>query len=88
MFCIQHLIGNVPDSKVYGANMGPILGRQGSGGLNVDPWTLLSGNPTNVVETIKHKYAMCKHRKVLQQNKYNMLAECKILLYFHDSITD
>ena len=33
-----------PDSKVHGANMGPIGGRQGPGGPNVDPMrTLLSG---------------------------------------------
>ena len=32
-----------PDSKVHGANMGPIRGRQGPGGLHVRPWTLLSG---------------------------------------------
>ena len=29
--------GNVPDSKVYGANMGPICGRQDPGGRHVGP---------------------------------------------------
>ena len=32
-----------PDSKVHGANMGPIWGRQDPGGRHVGPWTLLSG---------------------------------------------
>ena len=33
----------VPDSKVHGANMGPVWGRQDPGGPHVDPWTLWSG---------------------------------------------
>ena len=32
-----------PDSKVHGANMGPIWGRQGPGGPMLTPWNLLSG---------------------------------------------
>ena len=32
-----------PDSKVHGANMGPIWGRQDPGGPMLAPWTLLSG---------------------------------------------
>ena len=32
---------NYPDSKVLGANMGPIWGRQDPGGPHVGPWTLL-----------------------------------------------
>ena len=31
------LFDNIPDSKVHGANMGPIWGRQAPGGLNVGP---------------------------------------------------
>ena len=31
-----------PDSKVHGANMGPIWGWQDPGGPHVGPWTLLS----------------------------------------------
>ena len=31
------------DSKVHGADMGPIWGRQDPGGPMVAPWTLLSG---------------------------------------------
>ena len=38
------MLGN-PDRKVYGANMGPIWGRQDPGGPMLVPWTLLSGNP-------------------------------------------
>ena len=30
-------IANFPDSKVYGANMGPTWGRQGPGGPHVGP---------------------------------------------------
>ena len=34
---------NCLDSKVYGANMGLIWGRQDPGGPRVGPWTFLSG---------------------------------------------
>ena len=30
-------MNNTPDSKVHGANMGPIWGRQDPGGLHVGP---------------------------------------------------
>ena len=33
----------VPNSRVLGANMGPIWGRQDPGGPMLAPWTLLSG---------------------------------------------
>ena len=33
----------IPDSKVHGAKMGPIWGRQDPGGPMLAPWTLLSG---------------------------------------------
>ena len=33
-----------PANKVYGANMGPIWGRQDPGGPHVGPMNLLSGN--------------------------------------------
>ena len=32
--------GGIPDSKVHGANMGPIWGREGPGGPHVDPMNL------------------------------------------------
>ena len=32
---------SIPDSKVHGANMGPIWGRQDPGGPMLAPWTLL-----------------------------------------------
>ena len=35
-----------PDSKVHGANMGPICGRQDSGGPHVDPMNLAIRDPT------------------------------------------
>ena len=35
-------INVIPDSKVHGANMGPIWGRRDPVGSNVGPWTLLS----------------------------------------------
>ena len=35
--------GCIPDSKVHGANMGSIWGRQNPGGPMLAPWTLLSG---------------------------------------------
>ena len=45
--CISDMEVSIPDSKVHGANMGPIWGRQDPGGPHVGPmlapWTLLSG---------------------------------------------
>ena len=35
--------GDLPDSKIHGANMGPIWGRQDPGGPMLAPWVLLSG---------------------------------------------
>ena len=35
--CYYPVICNIPDSKVHGANMGPIWGRQDPGGPHVDP---------------------------------------------------
>ena len=40
LFCFSY---GIPDSKVHGANMGPIWGQQDPGGPHVAPWTLLSG---------------------------------------------
>ena len=37
MVSISHLNVNTPDSKVHGANMGPIWGRQDPGGPHVGP---------------------------------------------------
>ena len=39
---VLHKNHTYPDSKVNGANMGPIWGRQEPGGPHVGPWTLLS----------------------------------------------
>ena len=36
MYCMD-IFDNVPDSKVHGANMGPIWGRQDPGGPHVGP---------------------------------------------------
>ena len=47
------LFDNIPDSKVHEANMGPIWGRQAPGGLNVGPWTLLSGIYIMLCPTLK-----------------------------------
>ena len=33
----QHISNNCPDSKVYGANMGPIWGRKDPGGTHIGP---------------------------------------------------
>ena len=37
---VVEMNGNFPDSKVHGANMGPIWGRQDPGGLHVGPMNL------------------------------------------------
>ena len=44
-----------PDSKVHGANMGPIWGRQDLGGPMLAPWTLLSGNPLGPSDAHMHQ---------------------------------
>ena len=44
-----------PDSKVHGASMGPVWGRQDPGGLHVDPWTLLSGTESLWEEPAGHR---------------------------------
>ena len=38
---------NDPDSKVHGANMGPIWGRQDPGGPHVDPMNFAIGGCNN-----------------------------------------
>ena len=38
-----HIAMRDPDSKVHGANMGPIWGRQDPGEPMLAPWSLLSG---------------------------------------------
>ena len=43
VFKWKHFPRYFPESKVHGANMGPIWGRQDPGGPHVVPWTLLSG---------------------------------------------
>ena len=37
---------NTPDSKVHGANMGPIWGRQDPGGPHVGPMNFVIWDPT------------------------------------------
>ena len=44
IYILVVLLLDNPDSKVHGANMGPIWARQDPGGPMLAPWTLLSGN--------------------------------------------
>ena len=44
LICSSYKIWQSPDSKVHGANTGPIWGWQGPGGPHDGPWTLLSGS--------------------------------------------
>ena len=37
---VEQFIETDPDSKIHGANMGPIWGRQDPGGPHVDPMNL------------------------------------------------
>ena len=51
--CDDEIASRVPDSKVHGANMGPIWGRQDPGGPHVGPvnlaiWGVFPGNPNNL----------------------------------------
>ena len=51
--------GNIPDSKVHGANIGPIWSRQDSGGPHVGPmnfaiWDVFSEQPIPI--TLQHDY--------------------------------
>ena len=39
----QYKTGNIPDSKIHGANTGTPWGRQDPGGPMLVPWTLLPG---------------------------------------------
>ena len=48
----RHQKSNVTDSKVHGANMGPIWGRQDPGGPMLAPWTLLSGMFISIVRCL------------------------------------
>ena len=41
---VRNTFSNGPDSKVHGANIGPIWGRQDPCGPHVASWTLLSGS--------------------------------------------
>ena len=47
-WCLKHRTewGNNPDSKVRGANMGPICGRQDPGGSHVDPLNFVISETT------------------------------------------
>ena len=45
----------IPDSKVHGANMGPIWGRQDPGGPMLAPRTLLSGCCYLLAEDFFHR---------------------------------
>ena len=47
----QRLIYAAPDSKVYGANMGPTWGRQDPGGLHVGPMNLAIWGTFNIIAT-------------------------------------
>ena len=44
-------VNNHTDSKVHGANMAPIWGRQDPGGPHVGPWTLLSGQGSGILSS-------------------------------------
>ena len=47
-----------PDSKVHGANMGPIWGRQDPGGLHVGPMNLAIWVDINHMELyVEYKYS-------------------------------
>ena len=37
VICVNYCLHNIPESKVHGANMGPIWDRQGPGGPHVGP---------------------------------------------------
>ena len=65
----------VPDSKVHGANMEPIWGRQDPGGPMLAPWTLLSGVPVYVDD--RYKQASNRRWKVSNE-KY-----CCLFIYFY-----
>ena len=43
---------NVPDSKVHGADMGPIWGRQDPGGPHVGPMNFAIWDPISVDEVV------------------------------------
>ena len=83
-----------PDSKVHGANMGPIWGRQGPGGPHVGPWTLLSGRvlwfgtcclnmPLTAIYLVKNHYCLAHSMiQVFSLADIHKLTTLYIVLYF------
>ena len=65
-----------PDSKVHGANMGPIWGRQNPGGPHIGP--MLSGYPVSVIMS-------CLNRRLLISIWEKIILLCKILSYHASS---
>ena len=61
---VQAQISDDPDSKIHGANMGPIWADRTQVDPMLAPWTLLSGE-------LSHGQA--KFRKILSQNDQNNL---------------
>ena len=54
MLTYFHISQNYPDSKVHGANMGPIWGRQDPGGPHVGPMNLAIWGVENFLQTYIH----------------------------------
>ena len=68
-FCTGHSSYTIPDSKVHGANMEPIWGRQDPGGLHVGPMNFAIWD-----------CAMCKNSEVFvhQHRSYGQMINLKI----------
>ena len=61
--------GNIPDSKVHGANMGPIWGRQDPGGLHVGPMNLTIWDPMVELHTGHLLQHLHKWQKLCNKTK-------------------
>ena len=72
-----HVLLVYPDSKIHGANMGPIWGRQDPGGPHVDPMNLAIWVAVKVVRLMSH---VCSRIKVCHAKFYIMLIQYALWL--------
>ena len=81
---------NIPDSKVHGTNMGPIWGRQGSGGPHVGPMNFAIWEPLNSQMIGNRLDAYCEDTidwvtwpRSVKPSSPNMFS---YIQYFHEAI--
>ena len=68
---VQGSLEGIPDSKVYGANMGPTWGRQDPGGPHVGPMNFALWGLTSPLFKSNQIFLQCQ-KMVFSFNKKNM----------------